>query len=118
MSDISSSKEHEKMHPSTASPKLLYFWALGDLHYRAHEQWQAIHSQRLASMFEDLRSLWRDEGFPAFCVSPGDIVDTGAPQHYQVAKMDLAAQLGNAPFYPGIGNHEFHAERNVAHAQS
>jgi len=98
------------LHPSIDKPALLYFWALGDLHYRAHEQWQAIHTRRLAPMFEDLRTLWRDEGLPAFCVSPGDIVDTGAPQNYQLAKMDLATQLGNVPFYPGIGNHEFHPE--------
>ena len=90
--------------------QLLYFWALGDLHYRARDQWHAMHTQRLAPMFQDLRTLWRDEGFPAFCVSPGDIVDTGAPENYQLAKEDLAAQLGDIAFYPGIGNHEFHAE--------
>ncbi len=90
--------------------QLLYFWALGDLHYRARDQWHAMHSQRLAPMFEDVRTLWRHEGSPAFCVSPGDIVDTGAPENYQLAKMNLAAQLGNIPFYPGIGNHEFHRE--------
>jgi len=89
---------------------LLYFWAFGDLHYRAHPQWQAIHSQRLAPMFEDVRSLWQMEGAPAFCVSPGDIVDTGAPENYKLAKKELAAQLGTIPFYPGIGNHEFHPE--------
>src|SRR5712691_12239996 len=88
----------------------LHFWAFGDLHYRAHPQWQAMHARRLALMFEDVRSLWRDEGTPAFCVSPGDIVDTGAPENYKLAKMDLAAQLGKVPFYPGIGNHEFHRE--------
>jgi Calcineurin-like phosphoesterase len=89
---------------------LLYFWALGDLHYRARDQWHAMHSQRLAPMFEDLRTLWRDEGSPAFCVSPGDIVDTGASENYKLAKQDLAAQLGDIPFYPGLGNHEFHLE--------
>ena len=57
-----------------------------------------------------VRSLWLDEGPPDFCVSPGDIVDTGALENYKLAKRDLAAQLGNIPFYPGIGNHEFHAE--------
>jgi len=90
--------------------ELLYFWALGDLHYRARDQWHAMHSRRFAPMFQDLRSLWLDEGPPDFCVSPGDIVDTGAPENYKLAKRDLAAQLGNIPFYPGIGNHEFHAE--------
>jgi 3',5'-cyclic AMP phosphodiesterase CpdA len=90
--------------------ELLYFWAFGDLHYRARNQWHAMHSRRFAPMFQDLRSLWLDEGPPAFCVSPGDIVDTGAPENYKLAKKDLAAQLGNIPFYPGIGNHEFHAE--------
>ena len=89
---------------------LLYFWALGDLHYRARDQWHTMHSQRLAPLFQDLRTLWRDEGPPAFCVSPGDIVDTGAPENYKLAKKNLAAQLGNIPFYPGIGNHEFHPE--------
>jgi len=90
--------------------ELLYFWAFGDLHYRARSQWHAMHSRRFAPMFQDLRSLWLDEGPPDFCVSPGDIVDTGAPENYKLAKRDLAAQLGNIPFYPGIGNHEFHAE--------
>ena len=90
--------------------ELLYFWAFGDLHYRARDQWHAMHSRRFAPMFQDLRSLWLDEGAPDFCVSPGDIVDTGAPENYKLAKRDLAAQLGNIPFYPGIGNHEFHPE--------
>ena len=91
--------------------EMLYFWAFGDLHYRARDEWHAIHSRRLAPMFEDTRALWLAEGAPAFCVSPGDIVDTGAPENYTLAKRDLAAQLGNIPFYPGIGNHEFHRER-------
>jgi Calcineurin-like phosphoesterase len=90
--------------------ELLYFWAIGDLHYRARDEWHAMHSRRLAPMFEDLHALWLAEGMPAFCVSPGDIVDTGAIENYKLAKKDLAAQLGNIPFYPGIGNHEFHRE--------
>lgn len=90
--------------------ELLYFWAIGDLHYRARDEWHKLHTTRLAPMFQDLRSLWLDEGAPAFCVSPGDIVDTGAPQNYMLAKNDLRAQLGNIPFYPGIGNHEYHPE--------
>lgn len=89
---------------------LLYFWAFGDLHYRAREQWHAMHARRLAPMFQDVRELWLDEGMPAFCVLPGDIVDTGAPENYTLARKDLAAQLGGIPFYPGIGNHEFHRE--------
>jgi Calcineurin-like phosphoesterase len=89
---------------------LLYFWAFGDLHYSAREQWRALHSRRLAPMFQDVRELWLDEGAPAFCVSPGDIVDDGAPQSYMLARKDLAAQLGSIPFYPGIGNHEYHRE--------
>lgn len=95
---------------SMRESELVYFWAFGDLHYRARDEWHAIHSRRLAPMFWDVRELWRVEGAPAFCVSPGDIVDTGDPQNYTLAKKDLAAQLGNIPFYPGIGNHEFHAE--------
>ena len=90
--------------------ELLYFWAFGDLHYRARSEWHAMHSRRMAPMFKDLRLLWLDEGPPAFCVAPGDIVDTGAPENYKLAKRDLAAQLGNVSFYPGIGNHEFHPE--------
>ncbi|HEV2581953.1 MAG TPA: metallophosphoesterase [Ktedonobacteraceae bacterium] len=93
-----------------SSAPLLYFWAFGDLHYRAQEDWHALHSRRLAPMFHDVRTLWLDDGPPAFCVSPGDIVDTGAPQNYTLARNDLAAQLANIPFYPGIGNHEFHRE--------
>ena len=89
---------------------LLDFWAFGDLHYRAREQWHAMHARRLAPMFQDVRELWLDEGAPAFCVSPGDIVDTGAPENYTLARKDLVAQLGSIPFYPGIGNHEFHRE--------
>jgi len=93
-----------------SSQELLYFWAFGDLHYRTRDQWHAIHSRRVAPMFQDLRQLWLEEGNPAFCVSPGDIVDTGAPENYKLAKLDLKAQLGNIPFYAGIGNHEYHAE--------
>src|SRR5579864_4764832 len=89
---------------------LVYFWAFGDLHYGAREEWHALHARRLAPMFEDVRALWLDEGAPAFCVSPGDIVDDGAPESYTLARKDLAAQLGDVPFYPGIGNHEFHRE--------
>ena len=88
------------------NPELLYFWAFGDLHYHAPQQWQAYHTQRLAPMFRDLRALWSQEGAPAFCVSPGDIVETARPENYQLARQDLTAHLGDIPFYPGLGNHE------------
>ncbi len=92
-----------------ADPRLLlYFWAIGDLHYRALPAWQALHTQRLSRMFEDLHELWQAEGPPAFCVSPGDLVETCALENHQLAKSSLEAQLGAIPFYPGIGNHEFH----------
>jgi hypothetical protein len=90
--------------------EVLYFWVFGDMHYRAREQWHALHSRRMATMFQDIHKLWQEEGTPAFCVLPGDIVDTGAPENYTLAKKDLAAQLGDIPFYPGIGNHEYHPE--------
>jgi 3',5'-cyclic AMP phosphodiesterase CpdA len=90
--------------------ELLYFWALGDLHYCAIEQWQALHTQRLSPMYRDLRLLWSEEGAPTFCVSPGDIVEISAPESYQLAKKQLTALLGKIPFYPGIGNHELFAE--------
>ncbi len=98
-----------------AQRELLYFWAFGDLHYRAFDQWHAIHSRRLAPMFQDVNALWLDQGAPAFCVAPGDIVDTGAPENYKLARMDLAAQLARLPFYPGIGNHEYHPENTEDH---
>jgi 3',5'-cyclic AMP phosphodiesterase CpdA len=91
---------------------LLYFWALGDLHYCAIDQWQAFHTRRLTPMYQDLRSLWSEEGAPAFCVSPGDIIEMSAPENYQLAKKQLTALLGKIPFYPGIGNHELYAEND------
>ncbi len=90
--------------------ELLYFWALGDLHYCSIDQWQAFHTQRLTPMFQDLRMLWAEAGAPAFCVSPGDIVEMSTPENYQLAKKQLTAQLGKLPFYPGIGNHELYGE--------
>jgi hypothetical protein len=86
----------------------LHFWAIGDLHYRALPIWHTMHSQRLASMFDDLHALWQTEGKPAFCVSPGDIIDTCALENYQIARQSLQTQLGDIPFYPGIGNHEYY----------
>ncbi|HEY4034912.1 MAG TPA: metallophosphoesterase [Ktedonobacteraceae bacterium] len=88
--------------------ELLYFWAIGDMHYRAIPAWNEFHTQRLAPLFEDLHEIWLQEGIPAFCVSPGDLVETGTVENYQVAKVSLAKQLGNVAFYPGIGNHEYH----------
>lgn len=93
-----------------AVDELLYFWALGDLHYCAIEEWRAIHTQRLTPMYRDLRLLWAEEGAPAFCVSPGDIVEKSAPENYQLAKRQLTALLGKIPFCPGLGNHELMSE--------
>lgn len=105
MSDVQSSES-----ANTGKGELLYFWAIGDLHYCAIDQWKTFHTQRLAPMFRDLRSVWSDEGVPAFCVSPGDIIERSAPENFQLAKKQLAALLGKIPFYPGLGNHELYAE--------
>ncbi|HZR40349.1 MAG TPA: metallophosphoesterase [Ktedonobacteraceae bacterium] len=86
----------------------LSFWALGDLHYRAVPAWNELHLQRLTPLFEDLHALWGKEGAPAFCVSPGDIVDTCALTNYEFARAALERQLGDILFYPGIGNHEYY----------
>src|SRR6266516_2376889 len=68
--EISTMDEFQSLEATDyASRELLYFWGFGDLHYRANEQWHAIHSRRMAPMFQDVNSLWLDEGFPAFCVS-------------------------------------------------
>lgn len=101
----------------TRKDELLYFWAFGDLHFRAHEQRRALHAPRMANMFEDVQRVWRAEGKPAFCVAPGDIVDKGAASHYELAKQEIARQLGDIPFYPGIGNHEYQpdSEGDVLH---
>lgn len=87
--------------------ELLYFWAIGDMHFRASEQWQRLHTSRMKQLFADLHMVWQQEGKPAFCVSPGDIVDKGAAVNYALAQQELVAYLGDLPFYPGIGNHEF-----------
>lgn len=86
--------------------ELLYFWALGDLHYFAHPAWQALHAPRMGLVFQDLRQLWAREGAPAFCISPGDVVEKSGPAHYQLARQELSRNLGEVPFYPGLGNHE------------
>lgn len=88
--------------------ELVYYWAIGDLHYRALQPWHEFHSKRMAAMFDDLHSLWQTEGRPAFCVSPGDIVETCAQENYDLAQEALSAQLTDLPFYPGIGNHEYY----------
>ena len=94
----------------TMSGELLSFWALGDLHYAAHPTWQAIHTPRMSRMFQDLHHLWAQEGLPAFCVSPGDIVEMAEPEHYQLAGEQLRLNLDPVPFYPGLGNHELFTE--------
>ncbi len=98
-------------NPDSSGEELLYFWGIGDLHYYAQQQWRAYHTQRLAPMFDDLRTLWSQAGTPAFCVSPGDIVETARPENYQLARQELTMQFGDIPFYPGLGNHELWAEQ-------
>ncbi len=88
--------------------ELVYYWAIGDLHYRALRSWHEFHDKRMATMFDDLHALWQVEGRPAFCVSPGDIIETCARENYDFAKEALQAQLADLPFYPGIGNHEYY----------
>lgn len=100
----------DELQPSlpvqTRPDELLYFWALGDMHYSANPAWQAVHKPRMQQMFQDLHQLWKQEGRPAFCVSPGDIVDLAYPEHYQLARQELQLNLDGIPFYPGLGNHE------------
>lgn len=97
----------KQSHTPPVSSAVLSLWLIGDLHYRALPAWNKLHTQRLAPMFEDLHALWQEEGPPAFCVSPGDIVETCALANYERAKADLAVQLEDIPFYPGMGNHEY-----------
>lgn len=93
----------------TDNRELLYFWAIGDLHYRDIPSWHEQHTERLTMMYQDLHDLWNgEEGQPAFCVSPGDIVDTCAIENYRLAKTSIEEQLGTIPFYPGVGNHEYY----------
>lgn len=96
------------MRTTANNQELLYFWAIGDLHYRTFEAWNKIHMQRLTPMFEDLHTLWQEEGKPVFCVSPGDMVETCAPENYRLARIRLESQFGIIPFYAGIGNHEYY----------
>jgi len=100
----------EDMTTTQSEQEVLYFWAIGDLHFRDNEQWNAFHTPRMAALFEDMQAVWREEGQPAFCVSPGDIVDRGAGRNYERAKKELQKYLGAMPFYPGIGNHEYAPE--------
>ncbi len=93
---------------STDNQELLYFWAIGDMHYRTIPAWQQVHTQRFAPMFQDLHTLWQEGERPAFCVSPGDLVETCALENFLLARTEIESQLGDIPFYPGIGNHEFY----------
>jgi 3',5'-cyclic AMP phosphodiesterase CpdA len=96
---------------STAQKReLLYFWAIGDLHFHENGQWKTFQTQRLSPMFSDLRLLWSEEGAPAFCVSPGDIIELNMPENFQLAKKQMTTLLGKIPFYPGLGNHELYGE--------
>ncbi len=97
--------------------ELLYFWALGDLHYYNHISWQAAHGPRMHQMFHDLQQLWSMEGEPTFCVSPGDIIDFGEPEHYQLARQEIATYLSHIPFYPGVGNHELFTNNQESEAE-
>lgn len=86
--------------------ELLYFWGLGDLHYYAPEQWRAHQAERFAPMYHDLQALWREEGAPAFCIAPGDLVETALPENFELARRELSRALGDIPLYTSIGNHE------------
>lgn len=86
--------------------ELLYFWALGDLHYSAQSEWRVHHTPRMKQLYRDLHQLWTREGRPAFCVSPGDVIESAEPEQYQEAELQLRLNLRGVPFYPGLGNHE------------
>lgn len=88
--------------------EMVYFWGLGDLHFRTLPAWHAYQQRAYSAMFQDLRTVWQEEGRPAFVVSPGDIVDTCAPENYILARTTLHEQLDGVPFYPGVGNHEYY----------
>jgi hypothetical protein len=100
-----------------AGEELLFFWALGDLHYYNNLAWQVEHTPRMLRMFQDLRQLWTSEGAPAFCVSPGDIVEMADPENYQLARWQLHLSLDPVPFYPGLGNHELFASSRESQAE-
>lgn len=113
------------MDESRSAPKavqsgqeeLLSFWMLGDMHYCADVAWQALHTPRMHTMFQDLRQVWMQESLPAFCVSPGDIVEMANPEHYQFARQQLNSNLEPVPFYPGLGNHELLAASQESEAE-
>lgn len=104
------------MAPTKKPAPTLSFWAFGDLHYKAVAAWHDFHTLRLSSMFDDVQALWQlneDHDRPAFCVSPGDIADTCSREDHSLARSSLVAQLGDMPFYPGIGNHEYQSGRET-----
>ncbi len=90
--------------------ELLYFWGLGDLHYYVPEQWRAHQAERFAPMYHDLQALWREEGAPAFCVSPGDLVETALHENFELARSELSRMLSDVPLYTSVGNHELWPE--------
>ncbi|HEX7734878.1 MAG TPA: metallophosphoesterase [Ktedonobacteraceae bacterium] len=105
--------EELQLWPPAGQPggeDLLYFWALGDLHYCAWTGWSEVHAPRMKQLYQDLRQLWAREGAPAFCVSPGDVVESAEPEHYQEAEQQLRLNLRGVPFYPGLGNHELQSQ--------
>lgn len=101
----------------TSQEELLYFWALGDLHFYVHPKWHLVHTPRLNRVFQDLRQLWHEEGAPAFCVSPGDIIEVAEPEQYQFARAELTHRLAGVPFYPGLGNHELLTLQPMSNAE-
>jgi hypothetical protein len=85
--------------------ELLYFWAVGDLHFWT--EWSNIHAQRLQTLFQDLDKVW-GERLPAFCAFPGDLIERGTAKNYALAKAELTQNLHAIPIYPGLGNHEYY----------
>ncbi len=99
--------EFSQTHDRNAGRELAYFWGIGDLHYRTIPSWYEFQTQRFALMFADLRELWRAEGDPMCCVSPGDLIEICTEENYTLARATLQEQLGAIPLYPGVGNHEY-----------
>jgi 3',5'-cyclic AMP phosphodiesterase CpdA len=93
---------------NNAHQELLHFWGIGDLHFRANAAWNEYQTPRFARMFADLHDIWQQEGEPAFCASAGDQIDTCAREDYTLAQGVLTRELGAIPFYPCVGNHEYH----------
>ncbi len=90
--------------------ELVYFWGIGDLHYRVWPEWRKIQERRYDRVFQDLDKIWRESGKPAFCASPGDLVETGDRKNYELARQSLKERLGDLPLFPGLGNHEYYSE--------